>query len=374
MSGDATIPPGLPAEPARMEVPPPPKRKRRWWVLALTAVVVFCLAFGLIVWSPWNQPPAAPAAVVATSRTATSVAVSWSASNGGATPDRYLVLRDGRQVGLVPASQTAFTDNGLAPGTTHHYTIIAAAGGQRSGVSVKATVTTITPSPVGLGVTKLTWTTVTLRWSPSPLGPVPDLYEIYDGAGVVVGTVPGTVASYNATGLTPGDRYQYRVMARWGNFASAPSAALAASTLAPPLNGFVPVNMDTVSTPGAGASLSVGERWTDTWQVTPDCAATGCTLTLGAGFAAPGFIKKPFTVTLHGSGGDYTGSTEAQISYCGSARATNTVTLRIAPRGAAADGAWNAWSGSMQVSSPYVTVGDEFCAAQSWTFTMTGDW
>jgi Fibronectin type III domain len=369
MSEDTAIPPGRPT--AQIPVPAPPRRKRRWWVLALTGVAVFCLAFGLIVWSPWNQPPAAPAAVVATSPTATTVAVSWSASNGGATPDHYLVLRDGTQVGSVPASRTSFTDNGLAPGSTHHYTVIAAAGGQRSGVSVKAAVTTITPSPLGLGVTKSTWTTVTVHWSPSPLGPAADLYEIYDGASVV-GTVPGTVDSYTATSLTPGASYHYRVMARWGNFASAPSAALTASTLEPPLSGFAPVHLDTVSTPGAGASLSVGERWTDTWQFTPDCAATGCTLRLDAGFSAPGFANKPFTLTLNSSGGDYTGSTKAQISYCGSAKSTNTVTLRIAPTGAVADGAWNAWSGTMQVSSPYVTVGDEFCAAQSWSFTMTG--
>jgi len=368
MSDDTAVPPWPGTTPP---VPAPPKRRRRRWILALAGVVTLGLVAGLLVWAPWNQPPAAPAAVVATSRTATSVAVSWSASNGGATPDRYLVLRDGTQVGSVPASQTSFTDNGLAPGTTHRYTIIAAAGGERSGASVKAEVTTITPSPVELAVAKSTWTTVTFRWSPSPLGPVPSQYEIYNGT-AAIGTVPGTADSYDVTGLTPGTSYQYRVVAQWGNSASAPSEVLAVSTLAPPLNGDAPVQVDTVSTPGGGASLRVGDHWSDNWQFTPDCALTGCTLTADAALAAPGFAVQSFTVKLSSSGGKYTGSTHAQISTCSSVKMTNTVTLSITAKGAVANGAWSGWTGTMKVSSPYTTVGSEYCPAQSWSFAVTG--
>jgi hypothetical protein len=351
--------------------PAPPKRRRRRWILALAGVVALGLVAGLLVWAPWNQPPAAPAAVAATSRTATSVLVSWSASHGGATPDHYLVMRDGIQVGSVPASRTSFTDNGLAPGTTHHYTIVAAAGAQRSGASIKAKVTTITPSPVELAVTKSTWTTVTFRWSPSPLGPAPSQYEIFNGA-KVVSAIPGTADSYNVTGLTPGTSYRLTVTALWPTAASGPSVALSASTLAPPLNNDVPVQLDTVSTPGEGASLQVGDHWSDNWQFTPDCAATRCTLTADAELAAPGFAPKPFTLTLNSSGGTYTGSTNAQVSMCSSSKVTNTITLSIAAKGAVTNGAWNAWKGTMKVSSPYTTVGNEYCPAQSWSFAVTG--
>jgi hypothetical protein len=413
MSDDATVPSGTPAEEARPgasadlesartesfaqpyvpmpapeltrveqlgfppfngTIPPAPgraQRRRRRWLLALAGVAVLGLVAGLLVWAPWNQPPAAPAAVVATSRTATSTVVSWSASKGGATPDHYLVLRDGTQVGSVPASRTSFTDNGLAPGTTHHYTIIAAAGAQRSSASVKAKVTTITPSPVELAVTKSTWTTVTLRWSPSPLGPAPSQYEIFNGVKVVT-TILGTADSYNVTGLAPGTSYQLTVTALWPTAASGPSAALSASTLAPPLNNDVPVQLDTVSTPGGGASLQVGDHWSDDWQFTPDCATTRCTLTADAELAAPGFAPKPFTLTLNSSGGTYTGSTNAQVSMCSSTKVTNTITLSIAAKGAVTNGAWNAWKGTMKVSSPYTTVGNEFCPAQSWSFAVTG--
>jgi hypothetical protein len=337
----------------------------------VAGVLVVGLAAGLLVWSPWNQPPAAPAAVVATSRTATSAAVSWSASNGGNTPDHYLVLRNGIQVGSVPASRTSFTDSGLAPGATYRYSIIAAAGGQRSGTSVIAKVTTITPSPVALAGVRATWTTVTFRWLPSPLGPVPGQYEI-DGGNGAVATVPGTTDSYHITGLAPGHSYQYQVIARWGNSASTPSAALTVSTLAPPLTGNVPLTMDTTSTPGAGASLSVGDHWSDSWQFTSGCSATGCTLTADADLAAPGFFVTDFTLTLHGSGGRYTGTTKAQISKCSSATVTNTVTLSISPKGAVTNGAWTAWTGTMRVSSPYTVVGDEYCNQQSWGFKVTG--
>ena len=67
--------------------------------------------------------------------TATSVLVSWIPSQGGYTIDRYLVSRDGRQVGSVPASQTSYTDSGLAPGTAHRYTIVATSGTLRSSYS-----------------------------------------------------------------------------------------------------------------------------------------------------------------------------------------------------------------------------------------------
>jgi hypothetical protein len=368
----APIVPGMGAPPPPPPPPPPARRGRRRWVLALAGVVVAGLVAGLLVWEPWHQSPVAPTAVFATSRTATSVLVSWPASKGGATPDHYFVLRDGKQVGSVLASRTSFTDNGLAPGSKHRYAIIAEAGGQKSAPSVKrATVTTITPSPVGLKLSKATWTTVTLRWAPSPLGPVPDKYQIYSG-GSLVSTVGGSADSYVATGLTAGGSYKYQVDAVWGNAVSALTAPLPALTLAPPLSGSVPLNFDTTSTPGSGASLKVGDHWSDTWQFAPECLSTSCTLTADAELAAPGFAAKQFTLKLHGSGAGYSGSAKARISACGTVDVTNMVTLSISPKGPVTNGGWGAWTGTMQVSSPYTTVGDEFCPTQSWSFSIKG--
>jgi hypothetical protein len=161
-------------------------------------------------------------------------------------------------------------------------------------------------------------------------------------------------------------------VAEWGSAASDPSATLTAAALDPPLNGDLPVKLKTLSTPGGNASLSVGDHWSDQWTFSPSCSGTTCTMTVYSALAAPGFSVKEFTVLLHGSGGHYSGSTEAEISKCASVADTNTITLSIAANnGRIRDGAWTAWTGAMVVSAPYTVVGDEFCPAQSWRFDVT---
>jgi hypothetical protein len=358
--------------------PPPagpthPSRKRARWILSLVAVAVLGLVAGLLIWAPWHKVPVPPAVVHAQSPTATSVLVSWAPSKGGATIDRYLVLRDGAQVGSVPASQTSYVDNGLTPGTAHRYAIIAASGTQRSSPSGKAVVTTITPSPIGLTVGRETWTTVEFRWSPSPKAPVPDQYVIYSGA-TSIGAVPGSTDSYSVTGLNPGTTYQYQVVAKWGDHESGRSSALPAATLAVPLQGDVPVEVTTVSTPGQGASLSPGQKWSDSWTFSSDCTATRCTLKADAEFAAPGFVTRPFTMTLTGSGAGYAGTTMASVTMCMSVNVRDTVTLRIsANKGGVDNGGWNSWSGTMMLSSPYTAASSTtYCPAQAWDFSVAG--
>ena len=272
-----TVPPQGP--PPWAPATPVSKRRHRWPIFALVAVVVLGLVAGLLVWAPWHKVPVAPAAVHGQSPTATSVLVSWPPSSGGATIDHYLIVRDGTQVGSVPASQTSYLDNGLAPGTTHWYKIIAVSGTQRSQPSVSVAVMTIAPSPVGLTVSQATWTSVAVRWSPPPNSPPPSGYAIIvNGAPGV--TLPGGTTSYNDTGLQLATTYQYQVVAMWGGHQSRRSSVLAVTTLAAPLQGGVPLQVKTLSTPGGGASLSVGQTWSDTWTFTltwlggGDCASS----------------------------------------------------------------------------------------------------
>jgi len=352
---------------------PPPKRRNRWPIFALVGIVVLGLIAGLLVWAPWHKVPVAPAAVHVTSPTATSVLVSWTPSSGGATIDHYLILRDGTQVGSVSASQTSYLDNGLAPGTTHRYGIIAVSGTQRSQPSASVAVRTITPSPVGLAVGQATWTSVEFHWSAPPNSPAPDGYAIFiNGAPGV--TLPGGVTSYNAMGLQLSTTYKYQVAAIWGNQQSGRSSVLTATTVAAPLQGGVPLQVKTLSTPGSGASLSVGETWSDSWTFTPVCTTNQCTLKTDAEWAPPNLKTVPFTVTLTSSGGSYVGSNTAYITKCESVNVKNTVTVRItADNGAVDNGAWSSWHGTWVVSSPYVTAGGGYyCPAQSWTFSLTG--
>jgi hypothetical protein len=367
-------PPGSGAPPPGSGAPPPaepPKRRHRIWPLALTGVVVFGLVAGLLTWRPWVTRAPSPVTTVATSsQNATSATITWTPPKGGTRPDHYLISRDGQPVGQAEGGKTSYTDRGLTPGSTHYYTVIAASGDLKSQPAARVKVVTVAPAPIKLSGTGATWSTVTFSWAPSPLGPTPSQYVVYDGSRPVA-TLPGTATTYTVGGLSPGHGCQCTVVARWGSAASAPSAALAAAALDPPLNGGRPVNLKTLSTPGGDASLSVGDHWGDQWTFAPSCSGTTCKMTVHADLAAPGFVVKEFTVLL-GSGLRYSGSTQAQISRCASVNVTNTITLNIAAsNGGVRHGAWTAWTGAMEVSSPYTAVGDEFCPTQSWRFSVT---
>jgi Fibronectin type III domain len=374
--------------------PPPtgprrPDRRRARWIFVLAAAAALGLVAGLMVWAPWHKVPVPPAAVQARSPTATSVLVSWAPSRGGATIDRYLVLRDGAQVGSVSASRTSYVDNGLAPGTTHRYTIIAASGTERSHPSsVSAVVRTITPSPVGLAAGPATSTTVAFHWSPSPNGPVPDRYLIF-GEGANVVTLPGTTTSYNATGLVPDTTYTFQVAAMWGGQQSDWSSVLVVSTLTPPISAarllgpwstqYKIIKMWSAETGGSGGTFSVGQGWTDSWSFSPKCAAGPCAVVLSGVFTGPGnYAAMPFTVTLARAGAVYTGTTAAHITSCGQGTGVpvhNTLTFRITvSKAGVADGTWTAssWDGTMVLSSPYTSAGAYYCPAQSLTAALSG--
>jgi hypothetical protein len=344
-------------------------------VISVAAVVVAGLIAGLVAWSPWKPNP--PAHVHATSPTATSALVSWHAASGIiAGPRSYLVLRDGKQVGSVPASATAWTDRGLIPGVTYRYAVVAAGLGH-SAPSASATVTTITPSPVRL-TERATHTTVDLHWSPSPLGPAPDHFVISNGT-TVVATLPGTTTSYTDQGLAPGTPFQYTAVAQWGGYFSGPSPAANGATIAAPLSSSVPVHVDTTGSPGAAwGPVVAGYHWNDTWNAMPTCTSGDCTMkvTIAASPPSDAYQYTPFPMTLNPSGTGYSGTAEAQVTGCKLTQSvipvTDTITLTLSPvKGKVDNRAWAAWTGTMVMSAPYLSEGNEYCPAGSWTFAVT---
>lgn len=357
----------------------PPGRRishRRALVASLGGLVVAALIAGLVVWSPWK--PGTPADVRAISPTATSAVVSWHAPGGGiASPSSYLVLRSGRQVGSVPAGTISWTDHGLAPGATYHYTVIAA-GLVRSAPSATATVTTITPSPVRL-TARPSHTTVVLHWARSPLGPAPDHYVISNGT-TVVATVPGTTTSYTDRGQSPGTSFQYTVVARWGNYLSGPSASASGATIAAPLNSEVPVHVNTTSSPGSSWGLIVvGYHWDDTWSAAPACTSSDCPVMKMMISIGPSgtYQDASFPVTLRGSITGYSGTTTAKVTGCKTSTSvipyTNVITLALTPsEGKVRNGAWTAWTGTMTMTAPYMDAGNGYyCPSGTWTFAVT---
>lgn len=358
---------------------PVPRRtrrvSRRVKVASLAGVVVAALIAGLVVWSPWQPNP--PVGVRAISPTATSVVVSWHASSGNMSgPSHYLVLRNGRQVGSVPAGIVSWTDHGLAPGETYRYTVVAA-GLVHSAPSATATVTTMTPSPVRL-TARPTYTTVGLHWSPSPLGPAPDHYVISNGTDVVA-TVAGTTTSYTDRGQSPGTSFKYTVVAQWGNYLSGPSAAASGATIAAPLSSDVPVRVDTTGSPGSSwGPIVVGYHWDDRWSAAPTCTSSGCpviTTTISVGPSGT-FENASLPVKLHSSGSGYSGTATAKVVGCetptGVILYTSTITLALTPvKGKVRNGAWTAWTGTMTMTAPYMDEGGGYyCPSATWTFAV----
>jgi len=355
---------------------PPRKRRisRRAKLASLAGVVVAVLIAGLVVWSPWMPNP--PTEVRATSPTASSVVVSWVASNGSiVSPGNYLVLRNGRQVGSVSAGTTSWTDHGLAPGATYHYTVVAA-GLAHSAPSATATVTTITPSPIRL-TAHPTHTTVDLHWSPSPLGPTPEHYVLSNGT-TVVATLPGTTTSYTEQSQSPGTSFNYTVVAEWGSYLSGPSAAVSGATIAAPLNSEVPVHVNTTSSPGSSwGPLVDGYHWDDTWSAAPACNPSNCpamTMMMSIGPAGT-YQNASFSMTLHSSGTGYNGTATEKVTGCttstGVISYSNTITLTLTPT-KVQNGAWTGWTGTMTMIAPYMAEGTGYyCPSASWAFAVT---
>ncbi len=173
-----------------------------------------------------------PKAVFAQSATATSMLVRWAPVHAGPRIDRYLVVRDGTEVGSVSADETAYVDRGLRPGTVHRYEVVAVSGKKHSQPSTTIHARTIAPSPVAPTAVSATPTVLAFRWSQPPESPVPDRYLIVR-AGKTVAAVPGTQRSFRSGGFIPATGVQYQVIAVWTGRRSTPSSVLRMTTLAP---------------------------------------------------------------------------------------------------------------------------------------------
>jgi hypothetical protein len=373
-SGGPVFPPppasSLPSTPRRRRPPKPSKRL----LIAASGVVAAGLVAGLLVWAPWNPSPNAPASVSAQSKTATTVTVSWPAAKGGAKPASYVVLRDGKQAGEVPASETSWTDQGLAPGTTHHYAVETAGGGQTSGPSVIATVTTLAPSPVGLSVTA-NYSQATLHWKPSPLGPAPSKYTIYNGSSEVM-ALPGTTTSYTDGGQSPGAAYKYSVVAQWGSHKSRPSAPAVGAVLSPPLNSGVQVQVTPTYIPSGATGATLGTAYGYSWNFQPTCEAKACTMTVEAKIPTLAGKYYLFAVDMASNGAGYSGNfTRAKLTECSTVGVSGTITVTITPaKGQISNGAWGDWTGTVVVSTPYTSVGGgSYCPASNWNFSLSGN-
>lgn len=174
--------------------------------------------------------PAAPTALSARTPTATSVELTWGASTGGPSVERYLVLRNSAEVGSVAQTLTTYTDEGLTPDSTYRYTVVATSGSKRSDPSAELVVRTLPAAPLGLEVGGSTAGSMSITWDPPESGPAPENYVVLrDGSEVA--TVNGSLTSYEDTGLAPATEYRYRLVAVTGPGRSEESTELIVRTL-----------------------------------------------------------------------------------------------------------------------------------------------
>jgi chitodextrinase len=161
------------------------------------------------------QAPSAPANLVVTLRTTTSIALSWAASTDNVGVTGYGLYRAGAPVGT--STQTAAVFSGLTCNTSHTLSVDAYdAAGNRSSktntlVSTTACPDTTPPSaPSGLNVSNASQTSLTLGWNESTDNVGAVGYDVYR-AGTKMATTPGT--SYAFGNLTCGTSYVLGVAA-----------------------------------------------------------------------------------------------------------------------------------------------------------------
>ena len=312
-----------------------------------------------------------PVGLTTRSSGATSVELSWSPPPSSPQPDSYAIVRNGTTVASATGFAADYHDGGLSPNTTYRYQVAAIWGSHRSDPTAVVTATTSPSPPQSLTATS-TATAATLRWARPANMAVPTSYVVLRG-GKRIASVGGGTTTFTDSKLSPSTQYTYGVIAAWGSRQSE-AASVTVQTRASdvPLRGEYTVKIKITAAPGEGASGGVGDNWTDDWTATGNCAQSNCAVVLSGGFAPPGYNYHSFSVTLTRSGSTYSGSTTAHLTHCGIeplvTDVQNTVTVHITGSGPVP---WTSWSGSMQVDAPFAVAGSYYCAAQSWTTSLS---
>ncbi len=188
--------------------------------------------------TPDVSPPTAPTNVTSPNQTGNTIELDWTASTDDRGIARYIVQRDGSDVGTVTSPDTTFTDTGLSSLTTYTYTLYAEdAADNRSPASTNLTIATTAPDtqdpsvPSNFTVSNATASTVALTWDQSTdnIG-VASYVVTRDGSDIA--TVPHPTTTYTDSNLNTETSYTYTVRAAdaAGN-TSAQTAAVTGTTL-----------------------------------------------------------------------------------------------------------------------------------------------
>ncbi|MFG3283423.1 glycosyl hydrolase family 18 protein [Streptomyces sp. NPDC048111] len=185
-----------------------------------------------------DVPPTAPGKPQATTVTAHSVSLAWTAASAGDHPVASYEVLGGDTV-LATTATTSATLMGLTPATGYSFTVRAKDTRGNSGPrSEPLAVSTVDPAsdPVPPGApndphaTAKTSTSVSLAWGAATDNVGVVAYGVYRD-GILATTVGAPATTATVTGLTPSTKYTFTVRARdAADNASPPSAALSVTT------------------------------------------------------------------------------------------------------------------------------------------------
>jgi fibronectin type 3 domain-containing protein len=168
--------------------------------------------------------PDTPTVLAASGQTESTLTLTWNASSGATS---YELYRSGTLIFNDTTLARAYTDTGLAGGTTYSYTVLARNSFGPSAQSGPFLGLTTPNSPSGLAVSGPTETALTLSWNASTSATSYDLYR--DGALVFADTVPNL--TYTDAALATGTSYGYTVLAKNTSGSGSESGAVTGTTI-----------------------------------------------------------------------------------------------------------------------------------------------
>lgn len=158
--------------------------------------------------------PSVPESLSVVNKTCTSLMISWEASTDNTGVRGYHVYRDGRK--LITISKTSYTNNDLIPGREYTYMIRAYdSSGNVSDGSLPLEISTLNDSqpptvPEGITATNISYTSVTLSWTPSADNTSLRGYEVYCNGSKKAST---SATTYTCKSLTPGETHTFYIKA-----------------------------------------------------------------------------------------------------------------------------------------------------------------
>ena len=190
-----------------------------------------------------SAAPTAPSGLSATVASPTQINLAWTNNDTSGTVTSILVqesVAGGGYALLATLSSTATSYNAsyLTAGTSYSYRIVAYNGADSTPSNIASATTTAAPTaPSGLSATTASPTQINLAWTNNDTsGTVTSIIvqeSVAGGGYAQLATLSSTATSYDATYLTAGTPYSYRIVA-YNGADSTPSNIASATTAAAP--------------------------------------------------------------------------------------------------------------------------------------------